>query len=198
MRIKGRLLVLIFVLVSIAVSGCSHHTLNTEGYVRPPEGYKFSYRKKVVPLVSAEVIDTSAIYLLQNSNYYRDSDEYKNDDNYIRFYADGRFKLQGIKKGLHIDDVNDIKNGVVGYYQLKGKVVKLQIYTDLNGGSDQLEFGSINDQGDLVILNENPRTDFGLGYSEKGIERKIRKGFRNPKVYKKTKVEGLIYTRPDW
>ena len=198
MRIKGRFLVWTFFFVSIAIISCSHYTLNTEGYVRPPEGYKFSYRNKVVPLVSTEVIDTSAIYLLQNSNYYRDSDKYKNDDNYIRFYADGRFKLQGIKKEPHIKDVNDIKKGVVGYYQLKGKVVKLQIYTDLNGGSDQLEFGSINDQGDLVILNENPRTDFGLGYSEKGIERKIRKGFRNPKVYKKTKVEGLIYTRPDW
>lgn len=188
-----------FVLLSVLLlSSCSHYVVNDEGYIRPPAGYKFSYRKKASQLNSTEIIDTTAIYVLQNSNVYRDSEKYKHSDNYIRFYADGRFKLQGIKKGLKLEDVNNPNSGLVGYYKLSGKAVKLQVYTDINAGSDQLEFGLINEEGNLVILDENPRTDFGIGYSEKGIRRKVSTSYRNPKVYKKTTLEGLSYIKPNW
>lgn len=188
----------LFALVWLLLTGCSHYTINKEGYIRPVENYKFSYKNKVRQLVDTAIIDTTCIYLLQNSNYYRHTDQYKNGDNYIRFYADGRFKEQGIKEGLKLEDVNDINKGIVGYYQLRGRVVKLQLYTDINAGSDQLKFGMIDEGRNLVVLNENPRTNFCLGYSEKGITKKLSKSYFNPKVYKKIKLEGLTYARPDW
>jgi|GEM_PF-6740907 len=69
-----------FVLLSVVLlSSCSHYVVNDEGYIRPPAGYKFSYRKKASQLSSTEIIDTTA---------------------YIRFYADSRFKLKGDQKRL--------------------------------------------------------------------------------------------------
>jgi len=172
--------------------------VNQQGYIRPPQHYKFPYSKKAGQLLNTQIIDTTCVYVLQNSNYYRHTDEYKNDNNYIRFYADGRFKQQGFKTAFTIEQVNDNNSGIVGFYLLKGNVVKLQFYTDLNAGSDQLKFGIVDDGGNLILLHENPRTDFGLGYSEKGIRKKISNSYFNPKVYKKVKQEGLTYTKPDW
>ncbi|TCC99906.1 hypothetical protein [Pedobacter psychroterrae] len=188
------------VLLCFLISGCSHYTINSEGFIRPPSGYKFPYRKKAARLTSNELIDTSAIYLMRNSNYYRDSEEYKNPDSYIRFYADGRFKEIGIKNtdSIKLADVNNIHRGIVGYYHLNVRVIKLQYYSDLNGGSHQLKFGRVSENGDLVLLHENPRTYFGIGYSDEGIIRKIEKGFFNPEVHRKVKLKGMVYTSPDW
>jgi len=187
------------ILLLFFLSGCSHYIVNESGYIRPPKNYKFSYRKNSAKLTSNEVIDTTAVYYLSNSNYYRDSSEYKNSDNYIRFYSDGRLKLQGTKDTLNLEHINNIKEGIVGYYKLQGRVIKLQIYGDIDGGSTQLDFGLIDEKGDLILLNENPRIQFGIGYSEDAIKGKIEKStFFNPKVYKKLKIQGMKYEKPNW
>lgn len=187
------------ILLLLFLTGCSHYIVNESGYIRPPKNYKFSYRKNSAKLTSSEIIDTTAVYYLRNSNYYRDSSEYKNSDNYIRFYSDGRLKLQGTKDTLNLEQINNIKEGIVGYYKLQGRVIKLQIYGDIDGGSTQLEFGLIDEKGDLILLNENPRTQFGIGYSENAIKGKIEKSsFFNPKVYKKLKIQGITYEKPNW
>ena len=187
----------------ILITSCSHYLVNNEGFIRPPKNYKFSYQKKSAKLKNNIIIDTSAIYYLTNSNFYRDSNEYKNNDEYIRFYSNGQFKMQGTKVYPKIEDINNINFGVIGYFKIKGNVIKLQIYTDINAGSDQLEFGIIDENRDLILLNENPRTDFSLGYSEKSIGKKINETsvFRanlNPKIYKKIKIEGMTYIQPNW
>lgn len=185
------------------LTSCSHYLVNNEGFTRPPKNYKFSYKKKSTKLTDAKIIDTTVIYYLTNSNYYRDSDAYKNSDGYIRFYANGKFKMQGTKTYPKIEEINNVNYGIVGYFKIKGNVVKLQIYTDINAGSDQFEFGIIDENSDLLLLNENPRTDFCLGYSEKAIRKKINEisVFRanlNPKIYKKIKIEGMTYDKPNW
>lgn len=178
---------------------CSHYVINDAGYTRPPKNYKFSYKKKSAKLISNKFIDTTVIYYLHNSDYYRNSSEYKNSDHYIRFYSDGKLKLQGTKEYPKVEDINNINKGLVGYYKLKNNVIKLQIYGDINGGSDQLEFGIIDDNGDLVLLNENPRSSLKIGYSEKSIKKKIDKtSFLNPQRYKKIKFEGMTYEKPNW
>jgi hypothetical protein len=189
----------------VFLTSCSHYLVNNEGFTRPPKNYKFSYQKRSSKLNDTKVIDTTAIYYLTNSNYYRDSNEYKNNDGYIRFYANGKFKIQGSKTFPKIEDVNNVNYGIVGYFKLKDNVIKLQIYTDLNAGSDQLEFGIIEENGDLILLNENPRSGLCtcLGYSKKAIRKKINEVsiFRanlNPKIYKKIKIEGMIYNKPNW
>ncbi len=190
---------LIILVLIINLASCSHYVINDSGYPRPPKNYKFSYSKKISILTDTNLIDTTCIYYLTNSNYYRNSDQYRNSDNYIRFYSDGRFKLQAIKEFPKIEDINDINKGNVGYYKLNGNVIKLQIYSDIDAGSDQLEFGLIDTNKNLIIINENPRTDFCLGYSERGIKKKIQKSsFFNPKRYKKIKINGLIYIKPNW
>jgi len=187
------------ILLLLFLSGCSHYIVNESRYIRPPKNYKFSYRKNSAKLTSNEVIDTTAVYYLSNSDYYRDSSEYKNSDNYIRFYSDGRLKLQGTKDTLNIEHINNIKEGIVGYYKLQGRVITLQIYGDIDGGSTQLDFGLIDEKGDLILLNENPRIQFGIGYSEDAIKGKIEKSsFFNPKVYKKIKIQGMKYEKPNW
>ncbi|SHH21945.1 hypothetical protein SAMN05444372_1291 [Flavobacterium micromati] len=187
----------------ILLTSCSHYLVNNEGFIRPPKNYKFSYQKKSAKLTEDKIIDTTAIYYLTNSNYYRNSNEYKNNDGYIRFYSNGQFKIQGTKTYPKIEDINNVNYGVVGYFKIKGNVIKLQIYTDINAGSDQLEFGIIDENSDLILLNENPRTDFCLGYSEKSIRKKINEIsiFRanlNPKIYKKIKIEEMTYNKPNW
>lgn len=190
---------LILLLFFTLLSSCTHYVLNDTGYVRPPGHYTFSYSKKIKSITDTTVIDTTAIYYLTNSNYYRNSDEYKNAYNYIRFYADGRFKIQAVKAFPTIEDINDINKGNAGYYLVKGNKIQLQLFTSINAGSDQLEFGLIDENRNLIILNENPRTDYCLGYSENRIKRKIAKSsFFNPKRYEKIKVPGLVYIKPNW
>jgi hypothetical protein len=178
--------------------GCSHYITNTAGYIRPPQNYKFSYAKKAKKLTTSTIIDTTAIYYLYNSNFYRNSNKYKNTNNYIRFYATGQFKLQGIKIHPKLEDINNTNVGLIGYYKLKGNVIKMQIYSDIDGGSIQLKFGLIEENGNLVILNENPKTYFQIGYSEKGIKRKIKNSYFNPKYYQKIYFENMTYDKPDW
>jgi hypothetical protein len=188
------LILIIFLTVS-----CSHYVRNSEGYIRPPANYKFSYRKKAAKLTDTNIIDTTAIYYLHDSNFLRGSDEYKHHDRYIRFYSNGRVRIQGLRSAPKIEDVNNINTGLIGYYKLHGRVVKIQLYTDINAGSDQLEFGIIDENGDLVIPQENPRSAFGIGYSEKGIKNKIEtSSYNNPKVYRKTHLDGMTYQQPDW
>lgn len=141
------------------LTSCSHYIVNDAGYTRPPKNYKFSFKKNSAKLTNNEVIDTTVVYYLHNSNYYRNSDEYKNSEHYIRFYSDGKFKLQGTKEVPKVEDINDINKGIIGYYKLKERVIKLQIYGDINGGSDQIEIGLIDEKGNLILLNENPRSD---------------------------------------
>lgn len=194
-----RIKVLVYCLFILTLSSCWHYRLNSENYVRPPEKYRFSYESRVSPLSKDVLIDTSAIYYLHDSNYYRDKKQPKNIDNYLRFYADGRFKMQRVENYPKTKDVNNLEKGIVGYYLIKGKVIKLQIYTDINAGSNQLMFGLIEDDGSLTFLNENPRTYFNLGYSEKNIKKKIKKtSYLNPKHYKKIKLEGMTYDKPRW
>ena len=190
----------LFALSCIIATGCSHYTINSEGFIRPPNGYKFSYRNKVNHLTSTELVDTNAIYVMRNNNFQRNSDEYKQGDSYFRFYADGKFKKTGIKTtdSIIIEDVNNINVGIVGYYKLKGRVIKLQFYSDFYGGSDILKIGRISEDGELVLLHSSPSETFGIGYSEKGVKRKIEKEFFNPGIYKKTKLNGMAYIRPNW
>ena len=184
------------------ITSCSHYTSNSLGYTRPPKNYKFGYKNKTTKLTTNTIIDTTAIYYLHNSNYYRNSSEYKNRDEYIRFYNGGQFKIQGTKEFPKPEDINNIEKGIIGYYILKGNLVKMQIYSDINAGSDQLEYGIINAAGNLIILNENPRSDIGfdlgIGWNEKGVKRKIEKSFFNPKEYEKTKISGMTYEKPNW
>lgn len=190
---------ILMILSLLYLTSCSHYVVNEEGFTRPPKNYKFSYKRNSAKLTNNELVDTTVVYYLHNSNYYRNSSEYKNSDHYIRFYSQGRFKLQGTKETPKIGDINNIKKGIIGYYKLKGRVIKLQIYGDINGGSDQLEFGLIDEKGDLILLNENPRTDFCIGYSEDAIKRKIAKSsFFNPKRYEKLKIDGMTYEKPNW
>lgn len=173
----------------IFFTSCSHYIVNDEGFIRPPKNYKFSYKRKSAKLTNNKIIDTTAIYYLTNSNYYRDSNEYKNNDEYIRFYSNGKFKIQGTKTYPKLEEINNVNYGIIGYYKINGNVIKLQIYTDINAGSDQLEFGIIDENSDLILLNENPRSNYCLGYSEKAIRKKINEIsiFRanlNPKIYK--------------
>jgi len=188
-------------LIVILAVGCSHYIVNSSGYIRPPKNYKFPYKSKTSRL-TGNIIDTTAIYYLHNSNYYRDSDAYKNGDEYIRFYADGRFKTQGSKEFPKIEDINNVEKGIVGYYILKGHLIKMQLFTDINAGSDQLEFGIFHEKGNLTVLHENPRSDMGfdlgIGWNEEGVRRKIENSSFNPKQYEKIVVPGMTYDKPDW
>lgn len=187
------------ILLLFFFTSCAHYVINEAGYTRPPKNYKFSYKRNSAKLINNELVDTTAVYYMQYSNYYRNSDEYKNSGHYIRFYADGRLKLQGTKENPKIEDINNIKKGIVGYYKLNGRAIKLQIYGDINGGSNQLKFGMIDENGDLILLNENPRTTYCIGYSEKAIKNKIAKSsFFDMKRYEKLKIEGMTYENPNW
>ncbi len=179
---------------------CSpHYVVNEAGYIRPPKNFKFPKNKNAATQNKDNLIDTTLIYYLHNQNYYSNGDEqYKLGDRYIRFYGNGRFKIQGIKTFPKIEDVNDLNKGIVGHYKLEGRVVKLKIYADLNAGGIQLEYGLINESNDLITSQENPRTDFGIGWSEKGIRRKLGKGPFNPRFYQKLKLEGMVYQQPNW
>lgn len=189
----------IFAIISLLfLTSCSHYVINSQGFVRPPKNYKFSYRNKSAKLKSNETIDTTAIYYFKNSNYYRDSQEFKSGGRYVRFYANGKFKMQGTKTYPSVEDINNTERGVVGYYKLKKNVVKLQIYGDIDGGSDMLEFGLIDENKNLILLDENPRTYFRIGYSENGIRNKIKYRKSGAKIYEKKQVEGITYEKPNW
>ncbi|MBD3583300.1 hypothetical protein [Flavobacterium selenitireducens] len=188
------LLIPILLLVS-----CSHYIINEAGYIRPPKHYKFTYRKKVKPLGNPTIIDTNAVYYLSDANFYRDSDAYKVNDRYLRFYADGRVKLQSTKTFPKINEVNDPDRGIVGYFHLKDSLVRIQLYSDIGGGSDQLHFGKIDSFGNLVLLHDNPRTGFRMGFGKAGTDRRIeRKSYYNPLVYRKIYLEEMTYDKGNW
>ena len=180
------------------ISGCNRYVINEAGYTRPPQNYNFSYKRNSAKLTNNEIIDTTVIYYIHNSHWHRGDTGFYNKDGYIRFYADGRFKIQYTKEYPKIVDVNDINKGLVGYFKLEGCVVKLQMFEEINGGADQLEFGLIDENKNLILINENPRSLWGFGFTEKGIRRKLVTSPLNPKVYVKIKLEGMIYQKPNW
>lgn len=182
----------------VIFSSCSHYVVNKSGYTRPPKNKKFPYEKKFSELKDLSVIDTTAVYYLTDSYYYKNSKEYENGDSYIRFYGDGHFKLQGLKKYPTVDEVNNPNNGIVGYYYLKDKVVKMQIYSDIDAGSLQLEFGYVDENKNLIIMHDNPNIDFAIGYNEKKIRRLVQKSIFSPKIYKKIYLENMKYIKPNW
>jgi hypothetical protein len=190
--------ILIYIIVFGLFSSCSHYVVNSAGYIRPPINKKFPYEKRFTELKDLSVIDTTAVYYLTDSYYYKNSKEYKNRDAYIRFYGDGRFKLQGLKNYPTVEEVNDPNKGIVGYYFLKDKVVKMQVYSDIGGGSLQLEFGYIDENKNLILMHNNPRYDFAIGYNEKKIRRLIEKSPFSPKIYKKIYLENMEYIKPNW
>lgn len=146
-----------------------------------------------------EIIDTNAIYYMHDNDVYRDDYHYKHRDEYIRFYANGKCKIHGTETYPKIEDVNNIDRGAVGYYKLNGRILKIEMYGSIGGGTTHAKFGLVNENKDVVILDENPSTDFGIGYSLKGIQKKIEKtSFRNPKFYKKIRLEGMTFEQPNW
>lgn len=191
-----RLFIIVF--LGVLISNCSHYIVNKDGFIRPPENKNFSYKNRFTNFKDSSVIDTTAIYYLADSYFYKDSFEYKNGDSYIRFYGDGRFKLQGLKNYPIPEEVNNPNYGIVGYYFLKDNVVKMQIYTDIDAGSIQLEFGYIDANKNLIVMHDNPRFDYAIGYNEKKIRRLIEKSPFSPKVYKKIYLDGMKYVKPNW
>jgi len=184
-------------IVVVLTSSCTHYVVNDAGYIRPPKSQKFSYKKSFAGL-NLSLIDTNSIYYLSNGYYYKNNNGYKKKDKYIRFYSDGRFKLQGLKDSPKIDDINNPDIGIVGYYIMKGNVIKMQIYGDIDAGSIQLEYGYVDENKNLIVMHDNPRVDFNIGYNEKKIRRLIENSPFSPDVYKKTAVKGLTYIAPNW
>ena len=191
-------ILLLYTLIMGVFLSCSHYVVNKEGYIRPPENKKFPYEKRFTKLQDLSVIDTTAVYYLTGSYVYKNSTEYENRDAYIRFYGDGRFKLQGLKKYPTVEEVNNPNNGIAGYYYIKDKVVKMQVYADIDGGSFQLEFGYIDEDKNLIVMHDNPNYDFAIGYNEKKIRRLVEKSRFSPKVFKKIYLENMEYSKPNW
>ena len=186
------------IILAVLVSSCTHYVVNDAGYIRPPKSQKFSYKKKSASLNFA-LIDTNSIYYSSNGYFYKNDKGSKLSDKYIRFYGDGRFKLQGLKKSPpELADINNPDVGVVGYYITQGNAVKMQIYTDIDAGSIQLEYGYIDENGTLIVMHDNPRVDFNIGYNEKKIRRLIDKSPFSPEIYKNTPITGLTYLAPNW
>jgi hypothetical protein len=162
------------------------------GYARPPKNYHFSYKNQVSLLRSTEVIDTTAIYFLHDDKNYNRSNAY------IRFYADGHFKTQATKAYPIKEEVNNHAYGIVGYYILQENTVKMQVYTNVNGGSNQLEFGFVDENKNLVVMHQNPRSTYKIGFSERAMKRKAANRNVPPLVYEKIKIDGLTYIQPNW
>ncbi len=190
--------ILICIIILALFSSCSRYVVNNSGYIRPPKNKKFSYQKRFTELKDLSVIDTTAIYYLTESYFYKRTTEYKNGDAYIRFYGDGHFKLQGLKSYPSIEEVNSPNTGIVGYYYLKDKVVKMQIYSDINAGSLQLKFGYVDENKNLIVMQDNPNYDFAIGYNEKKIKKLIEKSSYSPTIYKKIYLENMKYIKPNW
>lgn len=186
-------------IIFFLITSCSHYVVNNEGFTRPPEKYKFGYSKKKSDVDVYQLIDTTSIYYMAEQDLYKYRSEYMRRGEYIRFYSDGRFKMQGVKDFPEIDDINNVNKGIVGYFFIRKNVLKLEIYSDINAGSSQLRFGLIEDNGDINLLDENPRTFYGIGFSEENISKKIKKTIYKPQIYKKIKPEGeMIYENQNW
>jgi hypothetical protein len=200
-------LILISVIV-IIVSGCGHYVLSSTGYIRPPKNYRFPYEKRAIQLKTIDVIDTTCIYYLHDS-YFKSGGgtgiyaekTYKRSESFIRFYADGRLKLQGTKGEYpKIEDINNINNGLAGFYLLKGRQIKIQLYSDINAGSDQLKYGYIDDNDNLILYDANPRTYISIFnlFSEKNGRKQMEKGYFGKMSYEKISVKGMTYINPNW
>jgi len=195
-----------YLILSLLLTNCSHYVLSSTGYTRPPEKYKFPYSKHTKKLHTNQIIDTTAIYYLHDS-YFTSGDgnheikKYKRTDAFIRFYDDGRLKIQS-SRGEYpkIEDINNINNGIVGYYLLKGNQIKIQVYSDIDAGSNQLKYGYIDENKNLIIYDANPRTYISIFnlFSEQNGRKKMEKAYYGKKEYKKIKVEGIIYEKPNW
>lgn len=192
---KSVLILIIFCLTT----SCSRYVVNNEGFTHPPENYKFGYSKRSSDVDVYQLIDTTSIYYMAEQDLYKHKSDYMRNGKYIRFYSNGRFKIQGVKDFPDIEAINNVDKGIVGYFFIRKNVLKLEIYSDINAGSSQLRFGLIEDNGDLNLLDENPRTFYGIGFSEENIRKKIKKTVYKPQILKKIKPKGeMTYEEPNW
>jgi len=194
-----------YIIIILFFTNCSHYILNNNGYVRPPKKHKFHFSKKAKKLENIEIIDTTAIYYMHNSYLttrkgYTQTKKYKRTDRFIRFYGNGRLKIQHCNDEYpKIEDVNNINNGIIGYYLLSGDEIKIEIYTDINGGSNQLKYGHFDENKNLIIYDYSPNnyiTIFNLWSEKKG--RELMKKEIQKEKYEKTKINGMSYIKPNW
>jgi hypothetical protein len=194
-------LTLFFSLIS-----CVSYKFSSEGFYRPKnDNHRFEYKNSKTDINTYKLIDTLSIYYMPTQELYKPSDiyrrtgKYERRGKYIRFFSKGKFKIQGVNEVPKIEDVNNINKGIVGYFKFVNNVLKLEIFTDINAGSNQLQFGIIQEDGNIILLDENPRTTFRIGYSHDNIKKKLENSVYNPIILKKIKMDSsLTYTKPNW
>lgn len=172
-----------FFLLVVLVLGCTgiKHYRNSNGRARPTNGNVFTYKKYADSVYDGSVVDTNAIYCWSRN----DSGSKIQFNEYYRFFGHGRVfnKLDS----SHIPNVNNYEDAVIGYYYIKGKELRMEIFQETYGihGSLIKTFGYFSNDT-LYLFTRTPATSY----------RAAAKGSAWP--YKKIKPANLVPVTPDW
>lgn len=175
--------------VMLFLSACVKYYTTPEGGYRVKNPKEFKYNKPKYTKRDKSLIDTDAIYLIDSIHTYWDSKHVQNE--FVRFFPGGQvlfIKTNGMPSSYLINN-RDV--GTPGYFILKGKRIKIDMFQDLNGGQTGFYFGKVLENGDLMFYEQRPETFLFAPFS--ALERNGQKSF-----WKKIKVPELESYTPNW
>jgi hypothetical protein len=169
-----------------------HYTKSGDPYsmrANNPKIYK--YNKSSLRNLDKSLIDTSSIYLIDSQeNKWNYSLFDKKNSRFLRFFSTGQILYVLCDTIPTLDLINDQDIGAAGYFYIEKDKIRISIIGDTNGGQIELIFGKVLSNGDIMLYEQNPRTD---NQSFKKLEEDDRKTF-----WKKKKIPGIIAYKPNW
>lgn len=167
---------------------------NENGEYRPKSEKFFSYKKANTRVSDTLLVDTNAIYVMQLGKLYAFDtndvlvDSINNAWQYMRFYATGQVYFSHVFDTLpSVEKVNSQTRGIIGYYKFDNKNRRIKIqYLNPYLTNPQTYFGKF-DGGDILIYTLRPETFWNIVPYNSKTDR-----------WKKVKLEGMKYIKPDW
>lgn len=182
-------LIILFIL-SIVLSSCVSYQTNKEGGIRVNNPHVFKYNKQRFILRQKELVDTSAIYLLDTIyNPYNIRTYPSPKTMFARFFSGGQILFVSCNGMPSLTQINNPNLGTQAYFILDKDILKTDRFEELNGGQTGKYFGRILPNGDIKFFEERPTLFFG---SIKTIE----KGEYS--IWKKIPISEIIHYKPGW
>jgi hypothetical protein len=188
-----KILIVIYVLLQVS---CVGFYTTSEGGFRVNKTKNFKYSKEKFTSMPKTLIDTNSIYVMDSVfNKWNENPMERKGYRFVRFFSGGQALFiynDGIPK---LEKINNKNIGTPAYYILEGNKLKVNIFSNLNGGTTDFFYGKINNKGNLVIYEDTAVQIYFLGILK---SYKMAENSGRISYWTKIKVENIENYKPNW
>jgi hypothetical protein len=181
-----------YLLGLLIFNSCVRYHYTKEGGIRVNNPKVFKYNKPRFTQKDKSLIDINAIYILDSEySQWNDIKYSRKNKEFVRFFSTGQILFTHCNGMPRIEVINNQNLGTQGYFIVKGDKIKIDLFSEDNGGCTQNYYGKILDSDNIMFYEVTPVPPFFSSF--KGLEKGGRKSF-----WKKVKVAKIINYIPDW